>query len=193
MIEHRSERPAHLSRRRFCRHVGAGIAAVAFAPPFTSDLLAATRGFRALSFQHLHTGESLVIPYVEDGLYVPEALARIDYVLRDHYDGSVHPIDRDLLDILHAVALETGTRSPFEVVSGYRSPATNEMLRKRGPGVSRNSLHMQGRAIDVRLGDVDTAELRDAGLEVARGGVGYYRTADFVHLDTGRFRQWTRP
>ena len=192
MIEHRSERRAHLSRRRFCRHVGAGIAAAAFAPLCTSDLLAATRGFRALSFQHLHTGESLAIPYVEEGLYVPEALARIDHVLRDHYDSSVHPIDRVLLDILHAVALETGTRSPFHVVSGYRSPATNEMLRQRGPGVSKKSLHMQGRAIDVRLDDVGTAHLRDAGLAVAGGGVGYYRTSDFVHLDTGRVRQWAR-
>ena len=192
MTDHRSAPRARLSRRRFCRHLGAGIAAAACGPLWTSDLAAAP-GFRALSFQHTHTGESLAIPYVEDGLYVPEALARIDYVLRDHYDGTVHPIDRDLLDILHAVAVETGTRKPFQVVSGYRSPATNEMLRQRGPGVSKNSLHMQGRAIDVRLDDVSTASLREAGLTVARGGVGYYRTADFVHLDTGRFRQWSRP
>ncbi len=193
MIEHRSERRAHLSRRRFCRHLGAGIAAAACTPLWPAKLAAAAPGLRALSFQHTHTGESLAIPYVRDGLYVPEALARIDYVLRDHYDGSVHPIDRDLLDILYAVAVETGTRSPFRVISGYRSPATNEMLRKRGPGVSRNSLHMQGRAIDVRLDDADTASLRDAGLAVARGGVGYYRTADFVHFDTGRVRRWSRP
>jgi uncharacterized protein YcbK (DUF882 family) len=155
--------------------------------------MASLPSYRALAFQHTHSGESLAIPYVEDGEYVPEALARIDYVLRDHYDNSVHPIDTDLLDILHAVALETGTQSPFRVVSGYRSLATNEMLRQRGPGVSKNSLHMQGRAIDIRLDDVSTADLRDAGLAVARGGVGYYRTADFVHLDTGRFRQWWRP
>ncbi len=173
--------------------MGAGIAAAACGPLWTSDLAAAAPGSRALSFQHLHTGESLAIPYVEAGAYVPEALASIDHVLRDHYDGSVHPIDRDLLDILYAVALETGTRSPFQVVSGYRSPATNEMLRQRGRGVSKNSLHMQGRAIDIRLGDVSTAQLREAGLKVARGGVGFYRTADFVHLDTGRVRQWTRP
>jgi uncharacterized protein YcbK (DUF882 family) len=192
LIDRRSAPPAHLSRRRFCRYLGAGIAAAACGPLWTSELAAAP-GFRALSFQHTHTGESLAIPYVEGGQYLPEALARIDYVLRDHYDGSVHPIDRDLLDILHAVSLETGTRQPFQVVSGYRSPATNEMLRRRGPGVSKNSLHMQGRAIDIRLGDVSTKMLREAGLKVAGGGVGYYGTADFVHLDTGRVRWWTRP
>ena len=193
MIDHVRAPRAPLSRRRFCRHLGAGIGAAACAPLWASDLVASTPGYRALSFQHLHTGESLAIPYVEDGQYVPEALARIDHVLRDHYDGAVHPIDRDLLEILHAVALEIGTRSPFRVISGYRSPATNEMLRKRGSGVSRNSLHMQGRAIDIRLDDVDTAHLRDAGLAVALGGVGYYRTSDFVHLDTGRVRRWSRP
>ncbi len=193
MIQHRSERRARLSRRRFCWHLGAGIAAAACTPLWPARLSASAPGFRALSLHHAHTGESLAIPYVQDGLYVPEALARIDYVLRDHYDGSVHPIDRDLLDILYAVAIETGTRGPFEVVSGYRSPATNEMLRKRGPGVSKNSLHMQGRAVDVRLHDVDTADLRDAGLETAGGGVGYYRSSDFVHLDTGRVRRWSRP
>jgi len=169
------------------------MAVAACGPLWVSDLAASLAGQRAVSFRHLHTGESLAIRYIEDGLYVPQALVRIDHVLRDHYDGSVHPIDKDLLDILHAVALETGTRSAFQVVSGYRSPATNEMLRRRGSGVSKNSLHMQGRAIDIRLDDVDTAHLRDAGLAVALGGVGYYRTSDFVHLDTGRVRRWSRP
>jgi uncharacterized protein YcbK (DUF882 family) len=135
----------------------------------------------------------LTIDYVEEGLYVPEALAHIDHVLRDHHDGTVHPIDPDLLEILHAVRLETGTSQPYQVISGYRSRATNEMLRQRGPGVSKNSLHMQGRAVDIRLPDVDTADLRDAGLKVALGGVGYYRTSDFVHLDTGRVRRWSSP
>jgi len=155
-------------------------------------LLAGPRS-RGLSFRHLHTGEALSITYVEGGQVLPEALARIDHVLRDHYDGSIHPIDLDLLDILHAVRRETGTSSPFQVISGYRSPATNQMLRQRSPGVSKNSLHMQGRAIDIRLPDVDTATLRDAGLAVALGGVGYYGSSDFVHLDTGRVRRWSRP
>mgnify|MGYP001820157446 FL=1 len=189
---YRSDR-AGLSRRLFCRQTGLGVAAVTLAPPWATDLLASGRAepvFRALSFQHLHTGEALSVEYVQAGDYVPEALSAIDHVLRDHYNGAVHPIDPKLLDILHAVTRETGTRSPFRVISGYRSPATNEMLRKRGGGAARNSMHLQGKAIDIRLADVDSATIRDVGLALQRGGVGYYEKSDFVHLDTGRVRRW---
>lgn len=180
------------SRREFIRHTGIGIAAAAAAPLWTTDLLASEHdmAFRSLSLDHLHTGESLAIQYVEQGSYVPAALAEIDHHLRDHYNGAVHPIDPKLLDILHAVARETGTRSPFQVISGYRSPETNEMLRKRGGGAARNSMHLQGKAIDIRLSDVDSATIRDVGLALQRGGVGYYEKSDFVHLDTGRVRRW---
>ncbi len=179
-----------ISRRDFCRHTGVGVTAAAVAPMWATDLFGSEPRFRALSFEHLHTGESLSIEYAADGTYVPRALAEIDHVLRDHYNGAVHPIDPELLDILNAVARETGTRRPFQVISGYRSPATNEMLRSRGGGVARNSMHLQGRAVDVRLADVDSAVLRDIGLALKRGGVGYYRKSDFVHLDTGRVRRW---
>jgi len=130
------------------------------------------------------------VEYVQSGDYVPDGLTAIDHVLRDHYNHAVHPIDPDLLDILHAVVRETGARSPFRVISGYRSPETNEMLRQRGGGVARNSMHLQGKAIDIRLDDVDSADLRDVGLALKRGGVGYYAKSDFVHLDTGRVRRW---
>ena len=191
----RSYRPhsAVMSRREFCHRTGVGVTAAAIAPLWASDLLAAdpsAPAFRSLSFQHLHTGESLSVEYVQAGDYVDEALSAIDHVLRDHYSGDVHQIDPQLLDILHAVARDTGTRSPFRVISGYRSPATNEMLRRNGRGAARNSMHLKGKAIDIRLDDVDTAELRDVGLALGRGGVGYYRKSDFVHLDTGRVRRW---
>jgi len=182
-----------MSRREFCHHTGVAVTAAAIAPLWAPDLLAAdpsASAFRSLSFQHLHTGEALSVEYVQAGDYVPEALSAIDHVLRDHYDGAVHSIDPKLLDILHAVTRETGTRSPFRVISGYRSPATNEMLRRNGRGAARNSMHLQGKAIDIRLDDVDTAALRDVVLALGRGGVGYYRKSDFVHLDTGRVRRW---
>jgi uncharacterized protein YcbK (DUF882 family) len=120
----------------------------------------------------------------------PTSLARLDAFLRDHRTGEAHAIDRSLYDILNDLKLATRTRSPFQVISGYRSPRTNATLRENGRGVASGSLHLQGRAIDVRLADVDSAVLRDAALELARGGVGYYRRSDFVHVDTGRVRRW---
>ena len=139
---------------------------------------------------HLHTGERLQIVYRDGSGYRAEALARLDALLRDFRSEEVHAIDPGLFDILHAVHVATGSQKPFGVISGYRSPATNEMLRGQGDGVAAGSLHVLGRAIDVRLADVRTAALRDAGLALARGGVGYYAASDFVHLDTGRVRRW---
>ena len=183
------------SRRAFCRQLGAGMAAVTILPAWTRPLRGAGPEplVRSLSFEHLHTGESLSVHYVEDGAYVPEALGEIDHVLRDHYNGAVHPIDPELLDILHAVARETGAKEPFQVISGYRSPETNERLRSSGRGVARNSMHLQGKAVDVRVADVPTTDLRDAGLALALGGVGYYGASDFVHFDSGRVRRWSQP
>ena len=116
--------------------------------------------------------------------------SRLDAFLRDHRTGDEHPIDPALYDILNDLRLATGTRSPFHVISAYRSPRTNSMLQENGRGVAKGSLHLQGRAIDVRLADVGSASLRDAAVELQRGGVGYYRGPDFVHVDTGRVRRW---
>jgi uncharacterized protein YcbK (DUF882 family) len=166
------------------------LAAAVALPLWATELRAADLASRESSLSHLHTGESLAIEYVQRNEYVSDALLAIDHVLRDHHNGAVHPIDPKLIDILHAVARESGTRSPFRVISGYRSPETNEKLRRRGGGVARNSMHLEGKAIDIRLDDVDTTEIRDVGLALQRGGVGYYRKSDFVHLDTGRVRRW---
>jgi len=165
-----------------------GIGVVAAVSPRT--LLADEKDERILSFLHTHTLERVTVPYFADGSYLPGGLSRLDAFLRDHRTGEEHPIDPALYDLLNDVRLATRARSPFQVISGYRSPQTNEMLREHGRGVAGGSLHLKGRAIDVRLSDVKTAVLRDAGLDLARGGVGYYRASDFVHLDTGRFRRW---
>jgi uncharacterized protein YcbK (DUF882 family) len=145
---------------------------------------------RVLSFVHLHTGEEISLAYRDAAGYRGDALERLDHFLRDFRTGQVEPIDPKLFDILHAVHSATGSRAPFQVISGFRSPATNQQLRNHGGGVAQRSLHLEGRAIDVRLSDVRTAALRDAALVLRRGGVGYYGESDFVHLDTGRVRRW---
>jgi uncharacterized protein YcbK (DUF882 family) len=175
------------TRRGFLRGL-AGLSVLAAAAP--TRLLAHDRSERILSFAHTHTGERLTVPYFADGEYLAEGLARLEHLLRDHRTGDEHVIDPALLDLLNDLQLSTGTDKPFEVISGYRSPKTNAKLRSAGRGVAKRSLHMDGKAIDVRLADVTSSVLRDAALELRRGGVGYYRRSDFVHVDTGRFRTW---
>lgn len=143
-----------------------------------------------LCFRHTHTDERLRIVYRSGGTYVPSALERIDWLMRDFRTGDVARIDPRLLDILHTLRTACGGES-FEIISAFRSPATNERLHKAdGTGVATRSLHMDGRAIDVRIPGFDTAALRDAALALKAGGVGYYPESDFVHLDTGRVRHW---
>jgi uncharacterized protein YcbK (DUF882 family) len=177
---------SHVSRRTF-------MSAIAMAAPvlaMPAPVAAASNVARSLRFAHLHTGERLAVEYLRGGVYVPDALAAIDHVLRDFRTGEVHRIDTDLLDLLSRLGDLTGTRAHFEVISGYRSPATNDMLRQRSEGVAAGSLHMQGKAIDIRLADVPLVALRRAALSTRRGGVGYYRASNFVHVDTGRVRSW---
>jgi uncharacterized protein YcbK (DUF882 family) len=175
-----------LPRRRFVRAATLGAPLLALSRPG-----AASPRRDMLSFVHAHTGESLSVGWRIEGVADPGALRRIDRLLRDVRTGDVHPIDPALLEQLHRVAHLTGTRAPFQVISGYRSGATNQMLRRRGGGgVARASLHLEGRAIDVRLADVPLSDLRDAARSLALGGVGYYPHDGFVHLDTGRVRAW---
>ena len=175
------------TRRGFLRGL-AGLSALAVAAP--ARLLADARSERVLSFAHTHTGERLTVPYFAEGEYLADGLVRLEHLLRDHRSGEEHVIDPGLFDLLNDLQLATGTRKPFQVISGYRSPKTNATLRRAGRGVARRSLHMDGKAIDVRLADVRSSVLRAAALELRRGGVGYYRQSDFVHVDTGRFRTW---
>jgi len=153
-------------------------------------LLAGSVSARSLRLTHTHTGERLAVEYFSGGTYRQDAIATVNHFLRDFRTSEVHAIDPDLLDLLHGVTDLTGSTQPFQVISGYRSPATNDMLRHRSEGVASGSLHMKGQAIDIRLGDVPLATLRKAALAVRRGGVGYYPASDFVHVDTGRVRTW---
>jgi len=144
-----------------------------------------------LAFVNTHTGESLDVVYREGGQYLTDAIAEIDRVLRDHRSGEVFPMDRALLDQLDRLGALLGTGAkPFHVISGYRSPATNAMLHARSGGVATRSLHMSGRAIDIRMPGVPLATLHRAALSLQAGGVGYYPRSDFVHVDTGRVRTW---
>ena len=146
---------------------------------------------RQLGFHNLHTGEQVSIPYWIQGEYLPESLAAINHVLRDHRTNQVAAIDTHLLDLLHRLNITLGTNQPFEVISGYRSPASNHLLFENTSGVARHSLHMEGKAIDVRIPGIPLADLQHGGLLLHGGGVGYYPASNFVHLDTGRPRAWS--
>lgn len=145
---------------------------------------------RQLSFLNLHTSEKFRIDCCPGKRHDTAALQRFNEFLRDHRTGEVHPMDPALLDILNAVYALTHSHGTFEIICGYRSPQTNAMLHRTSSGVVENSLHTVGKAIDVRLSDVNTKTLQKAGIALQKGGVGYYRQSDFVHLDTGRVRTW---
>jgi uncharacterized protein YcbK (DUF882 family) len=145
---------------------------------------------RRLSFYHTHTGKRLNVVYARGGEYVESALDDIERFLSDFRTGDRKTIDPELLDLLYELRETVGSDGTFEVISAYRSPKTNEMLRRRGSGVAKTSQHLVGKAIDVRLRDVSLVRLRDAAIAMERGGVGYYEASDFVHLDTGRVRRW---
>lgn len=147
-------------------------------------------GGKRIALLNLHTDERLEIEYSHAGEYVPEALSAIEVLLRDFRTGERHIIDASLMDYLVDVAHIVGADPVFSVISGYRSPQTNAVLHEKSAGVAQHSLHMQGRAIDVRMADIDCARLAAHAEDLQRGGVGYYRASNFVHLDTGAFRTW---
>jgi uncharacterized protein YcbK (DUF882 family) len=145
---------------------------------------------RHIALLNLHTDERIAIEYCRAGSYVPDAMSRIEVLLRDFRTGDRHAIDPKLMDYLVDVAHAAGVDASFSVISGYRSPQTNAHLRELSTGVAQHSMHMEGRAIDVRMAAVNCADLAARAEVLQRGGVGYYRGSDFVHLDTGKFRTW---
>ena len=145
---------------------------------------------RELNFNNLHTGEKLSLTYFEKGQYITEALKEIDYLLRDHRSDDVHSIDPNLLNFLYKLQSTLETKKPIDIISAYRSPATNHALRSKSGGVAKKSKHMLGRAIDIRIEKVTSKTIRDAAISLRQGGVGYYSKSDFIHLDTGNFRHW---
>lgn len=189
---------AGLRRRQFLKlglMAGAAVVVPQAAWAAATSTKTARRGFteRSLSFFHTHTGEELESLYCWRGHYVRSALADIDYHLRDFRTGDVKPIDTRLLDLLHRLKRQVGTSEPFHVISGYRCAATNAMLHEKGggrSGVATRSLHMEGKAIDIRVPGVPLDDLRAAAERMRLGGVGYYPASDFVHVDVGRVRSW---
>jgi uncharacterized protein YcbK (DUF882 family) len=176
-----------LNRRRLLGLALAGSAATLTRPTFAALTNAAPR---KLAFQNLHTGERLVATYWVEGHYISEELSAIDHILRDFRTGDVAQMDAKLLDLLHVLQGSLSTEEPFQVISGYRSPRTNDMLRHASDGVASNSLHTVGQAIDIRVPGRQLGDVRRAALALQLGGVGYYPKSDFVHVDTGRVRHW---
>jgi len=174
-------------RRQVLRLGVAGLAG-ALSTPALARLRPADE--RDLSLYNLHTGEKVRTTYWAGGEWNPDGLREIDRLLRDFRTGEVTTIDRKLLDLLHRLSGNIDARQPFHVISGYRSPKTNAKLASQSNGVAKRSLHMQGKAIDVRLPGVPLAELHRAAVAMKAGGVGYYPKSDFIHIDTGRVRYW---
>ena len=190
--------PLDLSRRRLCVSALAAAAASLLPKPLQASLeklareSAGEKDVRALAFHNTHTGERIESVYCVSGRYQESGLTAIDWILRDHRTGDVQRIDPQLLDLMHLLKVQAaGADSPavYEIVSGYRSPRSNELLRTRSGAVARHSLHLKGMAADVRLTGVPLRRLHAAALDLRRGGVGYY-TDQFLHVDTGRVRSW---
>jgi len=179
-----------LLRKRFLQ-VCLVLTWICFAPVGPAVATIQPRPEYRLRFFHTHTGERLAITYRRGNDYLPEALARLDTYLGDQRTGDARPYDPRVFDLLHELIVEVGhPDAEIDVVCGYRTPWSNEFLRAHGRGVARHSLHMRAMAIDIRVPGVKTTSLRDAALGLHRGGVGYYASSDFVHVDVGRVRRW---
>lgn len=176
-----------LSRRGFIIGL-ASVAGLLATSPVLAAIIPSPR--RSLAFHHTHTGEREKITYWQDGEYLAESLQALNHLLRDHRSGEQTQMDRDLLDTLYALQLSLGGSGEFEIISAYRSPKTNEMLRNKSGGVAKRSLHMQGKAIDIRVCSCDLNRLRKAAVSLKAGGVGFYPKSNFIHIDTGRVRYW---
>lgn len=182
-----SEAKTENSRRRFLK-TGVGAGVLLALPQVHANTLEMKD--KTLAFLNLHTGERVRATYWAEGQYLPEALSAIEKVLRDHRTDEVYAMDLNLLNMLQLLQTRVATKEEFHVISGYRSPKTNAMLSAHSNGVATRSLHMQGKAIDIRLPGQALTDLRKAALSLESGGVGYYPKSNFLHIDTGRVRQW---
>ena len=177
-------------RRTFLKVGASAVMTTVFAHPVLAAVDPTNHEPHILSFYNIHTAESLKTCYRSNGKLIDRALNRVSHILRDHRTGEVKPVDPKLLDLLHHITMEIRPRSPINIISGYRSPRTNAALRKVTTGVARKSLHMQGRAIDIRIPGFETTALRQLAIKLESGGVGYYAESNFVHLDTGPIKVW---
>jgi uncharacterized protein YcbK (DUF882 family) len=178
-----------LTRRRFLKRASL-LCGAAGALATLPAVAAVDRRPRVLQFVHTHTGEALVAPYFDGAGYRADTLRDVNHLLRDFRTDETHVIDPPLLDILYELQLLADRDATYEIISGYRSPTTNAMLRGQSHGVAEHSQHLLGKAIDVRLSGFPTRQLGEYARSLARGGVGYYASSDFIHLDTSRVRFW---
>lgn len=175
-------------RRQFLWKFGVSTAGLLLGPELA---LAARRKDRILMMSNPHTGEKIRTVYwtPSDG-YIRESLHSVSHFMRDFRQNSVKPIDPALLDIVHAISLNIGSRRKFEVMSGYRSPKTNRMLSRRSRNVAKKSYHMRGKAVDFQVKNISSSSLRRIALALKAGGVGYYPGSRYIHVDTGNVRSW---
>ena len=185
--------PHAISRRQLLTRGLAGAALLLVAPAFLRTAAGAAFAAipsRGIALSNLHTGEKCALTYYEHGRYIPESLAAINRLLRDHRNNEEHVIDVALLDVLVALHDKLKTNVPFEVISGYRSPESNAAMHAHSNGVAKHSMHMEGRAMDIRVPNRALQDVHATALAMGLGGVGYYPSSNFVHVDTGRVRQW---
>lgn len=177
-----------LSRRNFMKLAGGSIAVASCNPKalFANERESA----RSLAMKSLHTGECIETCYFNGRHYVESEIRKLNYLCRDFRREEVTPMDKRLFDHIDGIQNLLGTQAEVLLISGYRSPATNEELRKLSKGVAKRSYHTLGQAIDFRLDGVDLKQVRDAAFELKLGGLGYYPRSDFIHIDTGPVRYW---
>jgi len=181
---------AGLSRRNFIGFIlCAGIAGLCPKPVFAAIDELSTKG-RSLSLYNPHTKDRFNGVYWHNGKYVAEALKNINHIMRDFHAHDIKQIDTHLLDLLSVISIKLQPEKPFHIISGYRSPETNAKLRKSGKGAAKNSYHIQGKAVDIRLPGYRTSVLRRTAFKLKKGGVGYYPHQKFVHIDVGPLRYW---
>jgi uncharacterized protein YcbK (DUF882 family) len=178
------------SRRTFLRMMGGLTAGLAVSSSTLAKIPAVKAGPRKVSFYNLHTGESLQTCSGENGMFSNQCLSAVNHLLRDHRTDEEIDIDTQLLTLLGDLKQLLGTSRPFHVISGYRSPKTNSMLSQKSGGVAKKSLHMQGKAIDIRIPGMDISQLHKGAKALKAGGVGLYSRSNFVHVDVGRVRYW---
>ncbi|WP_448192059.1 DUF882 domain-containing protein [Azospirillum sp. sgz301742] len=179
-----------VGRREFLRLGFAATAAATVLQPAESLALVKAPP-RRLAFVNMHTGEQVKAAYWAQGRYLREGMREINRLMRDHHNGAVHAMDPRLLDVLFHLQNRVGTRGPIQIVSAYRSPQTNAMLQEADPdGVATHSYHMEGKAVDIRIPGLPLRTLHRAALSLRAGGVGYYPSSNFVHVDVGPLRRW---
>lgn len=179
------------ARRKFVNLSVAGIALVASGALNILPASARQTIGHEVSIKNAHTGERFQGVYRIGSYYVPAAFRRINRVLRDHRTGDIHPIDPKLIDTLSRIQRDCQCSQAIDVLSGYRSPKTNSMLRRASSGVAQNSYHMKGQAADIRVPGSSTSKVRNTARALRVGGVGFYPRSNFVHVDTGDVRTWT--